>query len=816
MSQTSRPLVLGAAAALGLLFVAPVAPTALAQEDPEVLRLFQEGKDLFLKGKDEEAWKKFEEVLRRKPDHGTALRLREEAGYQFFIELLMKRDPPDIAGKVRNFARFLLAKAEEEKEVSDADAEKIQKWVADLEKGFEERWKAIEELSFRIGQQAAPWLVEALGNEKNDELRTGAVQACIHMGTQIVPALNEAIESENPLVRQNCCAILGAIGDDRAKAELKRVSEDAKERPEIRAYADTALKRVTAREAKDLPAAKEFFLQKAILYYRDHPAIIKERDKTWTVWKWKEGKLISDRVPRWLYHLRLAEEACYDAVELDHAYDRIWPVMVLANLSQWLECAAHLGKAPDDAKEALGKLFDENRGGLVLGFPAGQRVLFQALDLALSGQEPELAEACCDILGKVSDGADLPRPAASAAEGGEPAEPPAGGGAAVGQPLIDALDYADRRSAKRVRYAAASALVSIVDRNNDLKDRSRPADQWPAKWPHRTVEVLGEAAGESGTRTVLVVDPDSQTRKAIAQELTSLGYFVTEAADVQTGLRRAKAFPNEDLIVVNADLAHQETFALQSPRGTKFRETFIDALRDDVRTKEIPIVIAADEGGLDRAKELFQKEAKGYIARRVPPNREELKGEMERVFSEHPASEEKAAADRMSMRGSTSLASIDPHTSIFPVRNAVPSLEGVLGARPDAVRAPALLALGRIGDGQVVPAITRLIANGQDNKPEIRAAAARALGEIFLRSKAPLPQDTFETLLAGLNDAAPVVQEGCGEGLGKIALKDDQRFLAYKARRIHYRGEGGAAAPAKPAEGGGEGGGGGGGEGGGG
>jgi len=751
-----RTLITGAATVA--LTMGVLASSANAQ-DSEASRLFNEGKDLFLKGDDAKALEKFEEVLRLKPDHATAYSLREEAGYQFFIELLMQRDQGDVGSKLRSFARHMLAAAEKEFDPAEVDQGEIDRLVGELEKSFTERWAAIEELSYRVGQQAAPALVKALGDDRNDDLRTGAVQACIHMGTQIVPALLEAIESENALLRQNCCAILGAIGDDRANAELKRVADDPDEKDEVKAFANRALKRILG----DTPAKKatEYFLQKAVLYCRDHPAIIRERDRRWIVWKWKNDALTMERVPRWLYHLRLSEEACYDAVEVDFTYEKIWPVMVLANMSQYLEVKSHLARNADD--DGLKELLAQHIGGRVLGYPAGQKVLFGALEMTLGAEEPELAEAVIDALALVCDGKDLV---------GDPSK-------VNGKSLISALNYHDRRSAKAVRYAAATALVQISDRNQALKARKMP-------WAERCVDVLAEAVGESGTRTLLVIDGASQNRRAMAEELISLGYFVVEAGDVHNGLRRAKAFPSVDAIVISAELAHAETFALTSPTGERHRETLVDALRDDYRTAEIPLIISADAGGLARAKSLFANDGKGFVTRAVPPNREELRAEVGRVMNDHP-SEMKGAADRMSARASNTLAMIDPHHTIYPVAKAVTALTGVLEARPDEVRAPALLALARIGQAVSVPAIAALYANSGDNGPEIRAAAARALGEVVLRSGAAVPGDAFEALVAGLNDPSPLVQVGTGEALGKMRLTDEQRLQVYKARRIHYR-----------------------------
>ena len=118
----------------------------------------------------------------------------------------------------------------------------------------------------------------------------------------------------------------------------------------------------------------------------------------------------------------------------------------------------------------------------------------------------------------------------------------------------------------------------------------------------------------------------------------------------------------------------------------------------------------------------------------------------------------------------------------------MPALVGVLGARPDAVRAAALQALARIGDGEAIEGMTKLYANTGDNSAAIRAACARAMGEVFVRSDAPLPEDTFAALKAGLNDPDPDVQLATGQCLGKIRhLTPEQRYEAYKVRRPNWK-----------------------------
>ena len=46
---------------------------------------------------------------------------------------------------------------------------------------------------------------------------------------------------------------------------------------------------------------------------------IKNYDRNWLFWKWNEttSEIEREKVPQWLYNFRLAEEACYDALDID-------------------------------------------------------------------------------------------------------------------------------------------------------------------------------------------------------------------------------------------------------------------------------------------------------------------------------------------------------------------------------------------------------------------------------------------------------------------------------------------------------------------
>ncbi|MCU0723589.1 MAG: HEAT repeat domain-containing protein, partial [Planctomycetes bacterium] len=351
-------------------------------------------------------------------------------------------------------------------------------------------------------------------------------------------------------------------------------------------------------------------------------------------------------------------------------------------------------------------------------------------------------------------------------------------------PLYFALTYPD----KRVRYAAANAFVKIHNRSAFLRKNKFAGVE-------KVVEVIIEALGESGARAILVATPDSQNRNDLVGELVRMDYFAFGAETPAMAIQRALRFPSEDLIVLDMNLATELIFHA-SVGDVEKKETVIDALRADYRTKEVPILILCEESKLERAKELFGQDVKDYIT--TPMNYSEIKLKLAQIFAAFPM-DDKAMATKIAREAAEAVESLDPWFSSFPVNpedranakawgDLVAALVAVIEKRADEVRAPALRALAKIANPEVIPAITRVVKNKEANSPEIRAVAARAMGEILLRTKG-CPEETLETLLecVSRDEASPAVRAACGEALGKADVKAEERFKGLNRSRVNPR-----------------------------
>ncbi|MHC5079774.1 MAG: HEAT repeat domain-containing protein [Planctomycetota bacterium] len=768
--------------------------------------LLDAGKQAFLEGDYETAVKKFEEVMRLKPTNQEALHLRERAGVEFLVEVLTK------GGKFKNFADWLLSRAELYDEERKSNPELIKEIIDDLMSDDMRRYEwALQRLAFEVGEYAAQELTKMLGNEVDAKSRERAVIALSRMGSQVALPVIECLNSKNIRQKQGAIIVLGNLGDLRAVADLKRLYEDPKEPPEVKDIASAALRNLARREPGNLRPAREYYYNKALLYFQNHPAIIKNYDRNWLYWKWNEEKqeIQREKVPQWLYNFRLAEEACYDALDIDYTYTNIWPVLCLVNLAEYTESVLHLQDAPDAVKDKVKQIADVTFAGWVGGLMGGVQALYDALDIALYSHDAPVAVSVIHALKETANewgipkpgAAPPPRPGASTGKSGKagprprtPGHPllgPAGvPGAKLGSrrawPLIEALTYPD----KRVRYAAAVALVHIHNRSPLLR-RNKFMGQ------DRVIEVLIEALGESGARAILVGSPDVETRNNVVGELVNLGYFAFGAENPTQAFKRALRFPSEDLIILDMDLAN-ELIIHAAAGDVERKETIIDAIRADYRTKDVPILILCDENRLDRAKELFQQDARGFIA--TPPNFSEVKLQLTQIFAAFPL-DDKAMATKISKEAAEAVESIDPYFSSFPLlppikgvgggkkwRDLVAALMAVIERRPDEVRAPALRALGKMAPFESVPAIVRLLKNKEANLPAIRAVAARAMADILARTQAKkMPEEALSILIEGLRDKAPVVRAACGAALGISPIQAEERYKAFKKGRTNPR-----------------------------
>ncbi|MBI3271491.1 MAG: hypothetical protein HYZ53_21050 [Planctomycetes bacterium] len=766
-------LVLVGAIALSIAAAFPAVAFAQANED-EVKKTYREGMKLFDDGKFAEAYEAIEKALRMNPSNDLLMYLRDEAGYARLHAMMAQ------GGDLKSTAHRILELAKGAGDRIRKSADEIAGYVKKLEsENFDERWDGILHL-VAVGPYAAPQLIDLLKDEKNDGLRTQAIITLVKMSDDAVLPLIEALNSKSQIQRQCAAIALGDIKDVRAQAELLRVVGNAGEAAEVKAVAAVAVEKIAGKPAADLGGAKEAYVQLAEKYYLSHPSVMRKIYHDYILWKWDEAgdKLTWKEVPDFSLNEELAKEACYDAIAIDPNYEAAWPLLASAYLQQYkesqtaLEAVRGRAKAGEMAAEEVAKL-EENLKGIekarLFGKMVGKRYLYMALDRALTDDNANVAVACLDILKEAGEGEDLPVAVGDGAAANSP-EGEAERKAKLGYPVVAALVHAD----KRVRYAAAEALVSLNPRKRFLG-------------AERVVPVLAEALSEVSVRTVLVIDPDSEMRNRLKAELLKMGYFPTEASNGIDGILKAKNFPNEDAIILDAKTAGQVVFAATVLKKDVV-QTVYDSLRDDVRSKGIPIVVLATADGLEQAKGIYKDGPAAYLAKSATylagdEDRNALKDALGKLFASDDAQKDgKARAQQVVESAAGALVAIDANNSVYNRVEAVAALVGNLNERPDSTRAIAARALGRVGDPSSIDALTKVFGTKENDK-SVRVAAARGLAGVFRNSHSVASDPVFQTLKAGVMEEEIEISAAAAEALGNAALTPAQQKEVFEARR---------------------------------
>jgi len=762
------PFVRAAAALVLALGWAGAVPAGDAETRAKIEKLFREGADLFEMGRLEEARERLREVLSLDPTAEEANRMVQEIGEKLMIRWMTE---PALGRESRVIWDLYRLHAGRTKRSPSYIKGLVAVAVDPLQHPVK-RWEAVEKLR-EVGQFAIPFLVDALGNERDHEVRTLARVTATKMGSQAVlpliellklrPSGGEGEQSRARLIRENVALILGDIEppDERGLAALKRVAEDESESPVVRRYAHRSLQKIAGLAPEKLPAAKEYFYRKADRYVREAPGVAAEASEAdGVIWRLVDGKLVDYQVPRFAWNELMAEQACYECMQIDAGYEQIYGLYAEVMASQIAECNE---LADISAERPSGRPFSEEEATEVrsraerlraakflinaLGPVHVYRGIGKCLDDADQDQRSLPKLASCVLaecaLALDPDGRLLPRPGTMGGAKAAPKGKPGATGKAEGATLIRALRYPD----ERVQYAAAIALA-----------RMNPPE--PFEGAGEVVATLGRAVGESGPLQVLVVEEDQSIRNEIVGKLRELGMGVSVAESARDAFGRATGFPPFDVILVSPKLAAAE--------GTGW---LLDQLVQDQRSRSSPVAVISSYSKRNEDAQAFKdyKNVKGVVP--VEDSGKELRELMEKIasFRVFPAMT-KARAEEVSIAAAEALAQIDPHLARINGMQPEQCADACIGAlenRSDKVRRPCLDALGTF---KIAKAHEKVLALATDAKQalEIRAAAVRALGSIS-------PELALDSLLSLCKDEKEfILRQLASEGYGHASAAPDK------------------------------------------
>jgi CheY-like chemotaxis protein len=698
--------------------------------DQETETLFMEAIDLYKRGRDAEALEKLKQVLARDPSNEEAFRLREKVSMAMWIDLMTRK------GELQAVINEFLRKASVGEREKRKDPEEVAKLLEQLRTGdYAAQREAILKIEREHGDLAVPAIVAALAETSNEDYRNELLRLLAQLGPEATLPLVQCLKSPDLALKTQVVIGLGLIKDDRSAAALKALVESATEETLITA-AERARRGVGLSESMMNLSAKELYVDMAAKYYRRSPAVMKEFSAHRVVWHWAGGKLAYYEVPLYLYHLYIAEEACYDALAVDPAYRpaQIWLARV--HLAQKQELQAAVSGGSDEAKTLAEKMAKAE----FLAASAGVDNLEEAVRVCIQDQDLAVAEAGIFTLGELLTGPTF--------QGGV---------------LAEALTSQH----KLVRYAAAIVVGNLV-----------PAASF-ANSDAVTPE-LSHCVAESTMRSILVIDDNQETRNQLLAELREFGYFATGAHSGATGILLGKRPPTPDLIILKTTLGESDTSI--ATQGV------LDEFKNDVRTKDIPVIGLAPEARADADKDLFGDKLAGIV--KIPLVKDAYAGTVKDAFRER--GEDQAKALHYAELAAKALAKLAMADKLNP-RKALGDLIGAIGDKPDNVKLPAIEALGGIGDASALAALKDAFTN-EAQSPEVRAAAAVAIGQIC-RNAGSIELDVYQALLEGLGSSDLTVARGAAKGLGIAPLSPAQRTEVVTKHRISlesvFSGEGG-------------------------
>jgi len=475
---------------MGLVFALAALQAPLwASKLDEVSDTFNQGVELWLRGKEAEALQLFKKVLALSPSQESAYALWRETDYAVWRELLTS------GGEAELVAKRLIDLARLERKARANDEAAIQKLVAEAVSNDDPlaRNQAVRLLSSEHGEYAVPYLLGFLGSSMSDKDKTDrAIRGLTQMSTDVVPALCAALASEDAVQRRHVCYTLGTIADPRAAGFL---ALHAASDPDgsVQAAAKDALQRASF--GSD---AHQSFLAAGAAY---HERRMRDTDYSEVVWAWSGGRLVAKPIPRAVYADEMAK-ACYNhALTADPA-----SVDALAGLARSYVVQSAKLTMMEQAGQDLGAwkgMIDEGRLAVNA---AGVAALDRALGWAVQQGDGAAGAALCRVMSKLC------------------LEPTAG--------LSSALGSSDGA----MRSEAAVALATIGARRGEAPTGA-------------IVDLLGEAVGREVARLAVVIDADVARGQALQASLEKLGMFVTHYDSGAKALVLIRRSPGLDLVL---------------------------------------------------------------------------------------------------------------------------------------------------------------------------------------------------------------------------------------------------------------------------
>jgi len=553
----------------------------------------------------------------------------------------------------------------------------------------------------QVQEFAVPHVIHLMAQAGNEKGRVIGRRMLLRLRRVSVLPTVEYLESPDDTLRIVLLGVLGELKDVRAQAAVCRVAVDRQAEKRVRQAAMDALLSIIHQPRAGLALAKNpavNYWRLAHAYLHEAPFALPTMDgDELPVWKWSAEKNAATytMVPRRLYNEELADEACFDGLAINKNDIALRSMAIAVSFSKKLELL--------DAKDA--KVERALEMAILVG---GKRALQRCMAQALADGDLGIAILAAQTLGKVGAGKGF-----TVLEEVETANP-----------LLAALTCEDRA----VRFAAARAVVacqpkagpmavSLSPRPGGGRMKTGAFDNYRQVLPALSWGLMYDMPG----RTVLIIHPDTGTINYYKGELRSLGHTVVDATDLSKGMLHAASLPRPDVVLLSAEFVKS-----------------LEGVRSILGSRRIPIVLLVTP----EQKQAFGENADVLVGHSGVDNLKLVLGRLLEV------PEKKVVAQLIpgiSARAASSLAEVVPAATPLPMSSVVPALRRVLTSEDDAVRLPALRALGNIAPPDAALDVLAVAANKRTKK-EVRLAALDALAKI-LEAQREVPPDVFVDLV---------------------------------------------------------------------
>jgi len=381
------------------------------------------------------------------------------------------------------------------------------------------------------GELAVAPMLAVLNDPAKQALHGPVRRAILDLGRAALNPLVAATESTNEQQVEMVVSLLGQLGYDAAVPYLVRVVEKGPSE-NIKVATQLALKNLQYNGG----ASGDLFYDLAEkLYYEKSSLVADNRFPTANIWREEAGKgLMRAPVAPAIFNEVMSMRAAERALSTGSTGDA---------LSLWL-AANYKREAELPAGEKDTTRTEGQPDAHYYGVTAGTQYLNATLSRALRDNNSAVALGAVKSLQQIVGDANFKTD----------------GGAS---PLIDAMQYGDRRVRFEAAFTLAQALPQTAFVGQDL-----------------VVPLLAEAVSQTGQPSVLAVMPSQEAINSVVEPLKSQGFIATGATNAASALSAAATLPAIDVVLISDDLAPAEIESLlgligQSPKTRAAAKLFI-------------------------------------------------------------------------------------------------------------------------------------------------------------------------------------------------------------------------------------------------